>query len=314
MRPAILIHGPTASGKTQISIDVAKRLDGEIVNADSMQVYKGLRVITAQPSDEEMSQAPHHLFGYRDPADAGSAGSWLKDAQSVIRGIQMRGRVPIIIGGTGLHLLALVKGLSEIPPIPDEVRTQVRTLVQSIGTDEAHARLEEIDPEAASKIKPNDRQRIMRGLEVHTATGKPLSSFQGDRTPPILSSGEWVGVALTPPRAKLYARIDRRFAGMLMEGAMDEARALAARDLDPSLPAMKAHGMPWLLAYLRGELSSDIAAEYAKRDTRRYAKRQFTWISHQFPFWPRIPSPEPEVRQKVICALFKEIDAAFSKR
>ena len=134
MRPAILIHGPTASGKTQISIDVAKRLDGEIVNADSMQVYKGLRVITAQPSDEEMSQAPHHLFGYRDPADAGSAGSWLKDAKSVIRGIQMRGRVPIIIGGTGLHLLALVKGLSEIPPIPDaEALRRILTIMTRTG-------------------------------------------------------------------------------------------------------------------------------------------------------------------------------------
>ena len=130
----------------------------------------------------------------------------------------------------------------------------------------------------------------------------------------MLSRGEWLGIALTPPRSRLYARIDRRFAGMLMDGAMDEAKALAARDLDPNLPAMKAHGMPWLLAYLRGELTSDLAAEYAKRDTRRYAKRQFTWISHQFPFWPRIPSLELDDRLRVIHALFKEIDGAFSKR
>ena len=314
MRPAILIHGPTASGKTQISLQLAKRLDGEIVNADSMQVYRDLRVLTARPTDEEMAIAPHHLFGYKDPSDVGSAGSWLIDARQVIRQIQARGRVPIIIGGTGLHLMALVNGLSEIPPIPDDTRLDVRSLVQKEGVHSAYDRLKHVDPQTAERLSVNDRQRIMRALEVWTATGKPLSTFQEHRTPPVLLRGEWLGIALTPPRQDLYARIDRRFASMLMEGAMDEARALAERDLDPSLPAMKAHGMPWLLAYLRGDMSADLAAEYAKRDTRRYAKRQFTWISHQFPFWPRIPSIEPMVRQKVIHALFKEIDGAFSKR
>jgi len=279
-----------------------------------MQVYSGLRVLTARPSDEEMAEVPHHLFGYKDPSEAGSAGSWLSDARTVIRQIQMRGRVPIIIGGTGLHLLALTQGLSEIPPIPEDTRSDIRAMVQKQGVEYAYAKLSEIDATSAEKIKPNDKQRISRALEVWSATGKPLSSYHERRTPPVLSDGDWMGVALTPPRSRLYARIDRRFAGMLMEGAMDEARQLAERNLDPSLPAMKAHGMPWLLAYLRGELSADLAAEYAKRDTRRYAKRQFTWISHQFPFWPRIPSIEPEVRQKVISALFKEIDGAFSKR
>ena len=314
MRPSILIHGPTASGKTQISLDLAKRLDGEIVNADSMQVYKGLRVLTARPTDEEMSLAPHHLFGYRDPSEAGSAGAWLNDARSVIRDIQRRGKVPIIIGGTGLHHLALIQGLSEIPPIPEDCRSDVRALVQKDGVAAAHDRLKTIDPKTADRVEPNDRQRIMRALEVWSATGKPLSTYHETRTPPVLDTGEWLGVALTPPRHRLYARIDRRFASMLIEGAMDEVRAIADRNLDPSLPAMKAHGMPWLLAYLRGEMSSELAAEYAKRDTRRYAKRQFTWISHQFPTWPRIPSTEPDVRLKVIHALFKEIDAAFSNR
>ena len=314
MHPAILIHGPTASGKTQISLDLAKRLDGEIVNADSMQVYKGLRVLTARPTDEEMAIAPHHLFGYKDPSETGSAGAWLTDARKVIRDIQMRGKVPIVIGGTGLHHMALVQGLSEIPPIPEDCRSDIRALVQREGVLAAHARLSEVDAPTAERLDPNDRQRIMRALEVWYATGKPLSSYHERRTPPVLNEGEWLGVALTPPRSQLYARIDRRFASMLMEGAMDEARALAERDLDPSLPAMKAHGMPWLLAYLRGDMTADLAAEYAKRDTRRYAKRQFTWISHQFPLWPRIPSVERDVRQKVIHALFKEIDAAFSNR
>ncbi len=314
MRPAILIHGPTASGKTRLSIHMAKQLDGEIVNADSMQIYRDLRVITARPSPDEEAQIPHHLFGYRDAAERGSAGGWLRDARKVIYDIQRRGKVPIVIGGTGLHLLALTEGLSEIPPIPEECRSEARKYVQQHGADAAHEYLAEIDPALAARLKPNDRQRVARALEVWFATGKPLSTYHDNKTPPVLSAGEWLGIALTPPRQSLYARIDQRFASMLIEGAMDEARALMERNLDPTLPAMKAHGIPWLIAYLRGEMTADIAGEYAKRDTRRYAKRQFTWISHQFPFWPRIPSVELADRARVIHALFKEIDGAFLKR
>lgn len=314
MRPAILIHGPTAAGKTQLSIHVAQRLNGEIVNADSMQVYRDLRVITARPSKEEEALVPHHLFGYKDAAERGSAGGWLRDARETIHDIQRRGKVPIVIGGTGLHLLALTEGMSEIPPIPEESRAEARAFVQKEGPEAAHDYLKGIDPELAGRLAPNDRQRVSRGLEVWFATGKPLSSYHKSKTPAVLSPGEWLGVALTPPRNRLYARIDKRFASMLIEGAMDEAKALAARNLDPTLPAMKAHGMPWLLAYLKGEMPAEIAAEYAKRDTRRYAKRQFTWISHQFPFWPRIPSLQLDDRSRVILALFKEIDAAHTKR
>lgn len=314
MRPALLIHGPTASGKTQISIELAKRLDGEVINADSMQIYQDLRVITARPAEDEMEGIPHHLFGYKDAAVRSSAGEWLNDARKVVRDLSMRGKVPIIIGGTGLHLLALIKGLSEIPPIPEDERSEVRAMVQRDGIEALHERLKEIDPQTAERLAPRDRQRIMRAMEVWLATGKPLSSYHETRMPPVFSDDEWLGVALTPPRHRLYARIDRRFSSMLMEGAMDEAKALSARNLDPTLPAMKAHGMPWLLAYLRGEMEPDIAAEYAKRDTRRYAKRQFTWIANQFPFWPRIPSPDVDIRLKVISSLYKEIDAAFSKR
>lgn len=314
MRPTLLIHGPTASGKTQLSIQMAKKFDGEIVNADSMQVYRDLKVITARPSDAEIAEVPHHLFGYKDAAERGSAGSWLSDARTIIADIQKRGKVPIVIGGTGLHLLALIEGLSEIPPIPEDSRAEARTMVQKDNAESAHAYLMKVDPETARRLAPNDRQRVARALEVWLATGNPLSSYHENKTPPVLSEGEWLGIALTPPRIRLYNRIDRRFASMMMEGAMDEARALAERNLDPALPAMKAHGMPWLLSYLRGEISADTAAEYAKRDTRRYAKRQFTWISHQFPFWPRIPSMELDVRSKVIHALFKEIDGAILKR
>ncbi len=314
MTASILIHGPTASGKTQVSIALANALDGEIVNADAMQVYDGLRVLTARPDDEELAQAPHHLFGYVDPGVRASVGSWLTDATAAIADIQSRGKRAIIVGGSGLNLLALVQGLSEIPPIPEDARSDARQLMQTDGPDACHARLMEVDPETAARLEPGDRQRIQRALEVWLATGKRLSAFHGKRSEPVLDPGNWLGVALTPPRARLYNRIDKRFSSMLIEGAMDEARALSERGLDPSLPAMKAHGMPWLLAFLRGEMTSEQAAEGAQRDTRRYAKRQFTWIAQQFPFWPRIPSQDLGARKKVIHALFREIDASARKR
>ncbi|MEM8617600.1 MAG: tRNA dimethylallyltransferase, partial [Pseudomonadota bacterium] len=203
-----------------------------------------------------------------------------------------------------------IEGLSEIPPVPEDVREEVSLLSRSGGAAALHARLSEVDSDTAARLGAADRQRLARALEVWLATGRSISSFQGQRSRPVLGEGEWLGVALTPPRARLYARIDRRFEGMLMEGAMEEARGLLAQDLAPDLPAMKAHGIPWLLAYLREEMSAEAAAENAKRDTRRYAKRQFTWIGRQFPFWPRIPSMELEDRMRVILALYKEVDGS----
>lgn len=308
MRPAILIHGPTASGKTELAIALAKKLDGEVVNADSMQVYKDLSVISARPSEAEAGQAPHHLFGHIDAATRYSTGQWLEAACKELAAVERRGKVAVITGGTGLYLLALVQGLSDIPPVPEDIRADVRAILQMEGSRGLHARLHKVDPASAERIGDGDRQRLSRAYEVWLATGKPLTDFQGNRSKPILGEGEWLGVALTPPRARLYSRIDRRFEGMLMQGAMREAEALAARNLDPELPAMKAHGMPWLLAFLRGDMTAEAAAENAKRDTRRYAKRQFTWIGRQFPFWPRIPSPELDARMKVILALHKDID------
>lgn len=310
MRPALLIHGPTASGKSALAIALARGLDGEVVNADSMQVYRDLQVLSARPAPDEMDDVPHHLFGHVDAAQRYSTGSWLKDAQDAVRAIQARGRVPIVVGGTGLYLLALVQGLSEIPPVPEEVRAEVRAVLSDRGVEGLRARVEAVDPDTAARLGAGDRQRLSRALEVWLATGRTLSEFQGARTPPVLTEGQWLGLALTPPRPRLYARIDRRFEGMMMQGAMEEARALVARELDPDLPAMKAHGLPALAAFIRGELDAEAAAEHAKRDTRRYAKRQFTWIGRQFPFWPRLPSMDPAARKKVIYALFKEIDRA----
>lgn len=307
MSPAILIHGPTASGKTALSVALAKRLDGEVINADSMQVYRDLRVISARPSDEEMAEAPHHLFGHVSASERYSTGRWLEAAAPVIEDVQRRGKVPIVIGGTGLYHLALIEGLSQIPPVPDDVHADVNAIARSGGAEALRAKLSSVDPETAARFGQGDRQRLARALEVWYATGQSISTFQNKRSRPTLGADEWLGIALTPARARLYARIDRRFEGMLMEGAMEEARALMAQDLDPEVPAMKAHGMPWLMAYLRGEQSAQAAAEAAKRDTRRYAKRQFTWIGRQFPFWPRVPSMSLDDRMRVILALYKEL-------
>lgn len=308
MHPAILIHGPTASGKTALSIDLAEMLGGEIINADSMQVYKDLKVLTARPSDAELKSAPHHLFGHVDAEIRYSTGKWMEDAKRKIGSIQKRGNIPIIAGGTGLYFLSLIQGLSEIPPVPEEVRAEVRNIQLTEGTHGLHARLQKVDPASAERLERTDRQRLSRAYEVWLATGRTISEFQSKRSKPVLGEGDWLGVALTPPRARLYSRIDRRFEGMMMQGAMLEAEALVKRGIDPELPAMKAHGMPWLAAFIRGEMDAETAADNAKRDTRRYAKRQFTWIGRQFPFWPRIPAMDLAERRKVIIALYKEID------
>ena len=308
MKPAILIHGPTASGKSELSVALAKRVDGEVINADSMQVYRDLRVISARPAAAEMDGVEHHLFGHIEAAERYSTGRWLDDVKPIVAKVQRRGKVPIIIGGTGLYHLALTEGLSEIPPVPEDVRADVAEIYKAGGVAGLREKLEQVDLETAKRLGEGDRQRLSRALEVWFATGRSISSFQGKKGKPILEPSEWIGVALTPARARLYSRIDRRFEGMLMEGAMEEARGLAAQNLPEDLPAMKAHGIPWLLGYLRGEISAESAAENAKRDTRRYAKRQFTWIGRQFPFWPRIPSLSLEDRLRVILALYKEVD------
>lgn len=310
MHPAILIHGPTASGKSALAIELARKLGGEVINADSMQVYRDLQVISARPTEEEMAGVPHHLFGHVDAATRYSTGEWLEAARSVLKRLQRQNKHAVIVGGTGLYLLALTQGLSDIPPVPDDIRAEVRAISDTEGADGLRARLAPHDPDLAERLGTGDKQRLARAYEVWLATGRPLSDFQSERQPPVLKEGEWTGFALTPPRTALYKKIDRRFEGMLMQGAVEEARALVARDLNPELPAMKALGMPSIAAFVRGEISAEEAAESAKRESRRYAKRQFTWIGRQFPLWPRIPSPEIGDRLRVIFALYREIDTA----
>jgi tRNA dimethylallyltransferase len=306
MRPAILIHGPTASGKTRLAIALAKRLGGEIINADAMQVYRDLDVLTARPDAKELGEAPHHMFGHVDAASRYSAGAWAKEAASHVASLRAADRVPIVVGGTGLYLMALTEGLSEIPPIPEAARAEARSRVAAdLGA--AFGDLIEKDPGARQRIEPQDRQRIARALEVLIATGRPISSFHGEQAP-VLVKGEWLGAALTPTRERLYDRINTRVEKMMKLGALEEARTLWARRLDPELPAMRAHGMPGFSDHFDGRLSLEDAIERCKRDTRRYAKRQMTWIAHQFTRWPRVPSEDLDVRARVIVAMHRDID------
>ncbi len=276
---ALLIAGPTASGKSALALDLARQTGGAVVNADSMQVYRDLRVITARPTEEEERAATHLLYGHVDAAENFSAGRWAVDAERTLRELHGK-RLPIFVGGTGLYFRALTQGLSDMPQVPALVRAKVRFESEGLATPELHARL---DPQMASRLRPSDRQRIIRALEVFEATGRSLAEWQRNPRAPILKPEETAAVFLSVDRKELHARINARFDKMLGEGALEEVKALAARKLDPALPAMKAHGVPWLLSHLRGEISLDEAAEGGKGDTRKYAKRQETWFRHQMP-------------------------------
>ena len=290
---ALLIAGPTASGKSAAALKLAERFGAEIVNADSMQVYRDLRVLTARPDEDEVLRAPHSLFGEIDGAVNFSVGRWLAAAKALLEAA----KGPLIfVGGTGLYFRALTEGLSEIPHVPDGVREALRSGAQGVNTPELHLRLARDDPEMAARLRPSDRQRILRALEVVAATGKSLREFQGGRTAPMLAEGEWRGLFLAPDRAWLNARIAARFTLMLRQGALDEVSALARRGLDPALPVMRAHGAPHLIAHLEGRMSLTEAEALSLRDTRQYSKRQFTWARHQMPdFVWTIPEEAAEV-------------------
>jgi tRNA dimethylallyltransferase len=282
---AILIAGPTASGKSALALTLAERIGGTIINADSMQVYRDLRIITARPTPAEEARVPHRLYGHVDAGENYSVGRWCRDAAAAIAEAQTAGRVPILVGGTGLYFKALTQGLAAVPPIPPEMRAAVRGRLATDGVAALYTELAERDPATAARLKPNDGARITRALEVFTATGRSLTDWHREGLPAALDASRAIKLFLAPALATLYARIEARFDAMLAAGALDEVRALAARGLDASLPAMKAHGVPWLIRHLRGEIALADAAEGGKRDTRRYTKRQATWFRHQLPDW-----------------------------
>ncbi|MBN8982382.1 MAG: tRNA (adenosine(37)-N6)-dimethylallyltransferase MiaA [Rhizobiales bacterium] len=280
---AVLIAGPTASGKSALALALAEASRGTVINTDSMQVYRDLRIITARPTPDEETRVPHRLYGYCDAAVNCSAGAWIAEAANVLREAQSQQRLPIFTGGSGLYFKALTRGLSAVPPIPQNIRDGVRARLERDGVEALHAELARRDPDSAGKLKVRDRSRIARALEVIEATGRSLGDWHRDGLPPLLRPEEALAVFLNPDRGELYERIDARFSRMIEAGALDEVSALAARKLDPLLPAMKAHGVPALMHHLRGEMSLDEAIDIGRADTRHYAKRQFTWFRHQLP-------------------------------
>lgn len=280
--PILVLAGPTASGKSALGIAIAEKVNGTVINADSMQVYRDLRVLTARPTDDEMLRVPHRLYGVLDGAVHGTAAVWVQLAKQAIAETIAEGRVPILLGGTGMYLRSLFDGLAEIPAIPEDIRAEARVRLADKGAEALHAALAEADPATAAQLKPGDSQRLVRAWEVLRATGQGLAAWQEAPASPGLANPVF-RILLRPPREGLYARIDRRFEGMMEQGALDEARAVMARtDIPPDAPMRKAHGLPELIQYLNGQISRDEAVRIGQLNTRHYAKRQTTWFRHQF--------------------------------
>lgn len=286
--PTLLITGPTASGKSRLAIAVAEEFRGTVINADSMQVYRDLAVLTARPGPAELGRVPHRLFGVLDASELCSAARWLDLAEAEIAAAAAEGRLPIVVGGTGLYLKALLKGLAPVPEIPAEVRRAARALHKEIGGERFHAALAGRDPEGAARLNPGDTQRLIRAYEVVVATGRSLLDWQREQARPTRAGV--AGVVLLPPREALYAAIDARFASMAGAGALEEVRSLIARNLSPDLPALKAVGVPELARHLKGAITLEAAISAAQQSSRRYAKRQMTWLRTQLPPPEELPT------------------------
>ncbi len=285
-----------------MALRLAQAVGGEIVNADSMQLYADLRQLTARPSAEEETRVPHHLFGAVDAADGWSTGRWLRAVTEVLAKVAERGRPAIVAGGTGLYFRALTQGLAEVPEVPAEVRRATAAEHDALGPEAFRDRLASVDPAAAARISPADRQRLTRAWEVWAATGRALSDWQAQNAL-ALPADAWSAVALDPPRELLYARCDARLATMVDQGVLDEVAALDARRLDPALPLMKAVGFREFAAHLRGETGLAEALATAQQETRRYAKRQATWMRGQMADWPRLTEIDPEGQWRQFLAL-----------
>jgi len=302
----ILIAGPTASGKSALALALAGKLGATIVNADSMQVYRDLRIITARPTSEEERRAPHFLYGHIDAAENFSVGRWCVEAAAALATAIGESRTAIVVGGTGLYFNALTRGLAAVPPIPADIRATVRARLKNEGVAALHAELTQRDPAMAARLMPGDRSRITRALEVMLATGRSLLAWHEEGMPASIDASQAAKAFLMPDRDELFRRIDARFEAMIAAGAIEEVRALAARNLDLDLPAMKAHGVPWLIRHLKGELTLAEAIEGSQRDTRQYTKRQATWFRNQLPGFTWV---EPEKALDTIEAQLRMLSA-----
>jgi tRNA dimethylallyltransferase len=297
-----MIAGPTASGKSALALRLAQSAHGDIVNADSMQLYRDLDVLSARPSRDQMLLAPHHLVGVANAVDGWSVGRWLDAARRELADITVWRRPAIVVGGTGLYFRALTQGLAAIPPVPRGVTRRLEDEVGAAGELALRPRLARLDPEAEARIERGDRQRLLRALAVAEHTGRPLTAWMAD-TEAALAPGDWRGVVIEPPRVTLYAACDSRLAAMFEGGAIEEVRALLARGLDPSLPAMKAVGVREIADHLAGRCTRAEALAKAQQATRQYAKRQLTWFRNQTPDWPRITTLDPEAQWATFEAL-----------
>lgn len=276
---AVLIAGPTASGKSAAALALADHIGGVVINADSMQVYREAPILTAQPDAEARARVPHLLYGHVSAREVYSVGRYAEDALRALSDARAMKKIPIFTGGTGLYFTALTDGLAEIPPVPAEIRTKARALLERLGVEALHARLAERDPQTAAQLRPSDPQRTLRAYEVFEATGRPLAQWQRDTGAPLLKDLSLARFVLNPERPVLRARIGERFEAMVDHGGLEEALALA--DLDPALPAAKLLGLRPLVAHARGELDRDTATSLAVTATRQFAKRQMTWFRNR---------------------------------
>lgn len=284
--PLIVVAGPTASGKSALAIAIAEAFDGEVINADSMQVYRELEILTARPGAGDLGRVPHRLYGFRSLADPCSAVAWRDLAVATISQVHAAGRLPVLCGGTGFYIRALLEGIAAVPEIPEAARVSAREAHAALGGARFRARLAEKDPVVAARLADGDSQRLIRAWEVIEATGRSLADWQADDQG-TKTGFETFSVVLMPERSELYAACDGRFGEMVRRGALEEARRVAALGIDPALPGMKALGLPELMSHAREEITLEEAIERARQATRRYAKRQMTWFRHQIV--PKLP-------------------------
>jgi tRNA dimethylallyltransferase len=274
----LIVAGPTASGKSALALALAERLGGTIINTDAMQVYRDLRVLTARPTPDDEARAPHALYGVRPAAEPGNVAWWREAALAAMAAAREAGRLPILTGGSGLYFASLTEGLADIPDPGPAARAEARALLKEIGPAALHAHLADVDPVTAARLRPTDSQRVARAWEVWRGTGTGLAAWQATKTPP--APWRFAAILLDPPRAELRAAIAARFDAMLRDGALEEVRALLALQLDPALPAMRAHGVPELVSHLRGEITLEVAGRRIELVTGQYTKRQATWFRH----------------------------------
>jgi len=287
MKLTLCIAGPTASGKSAWALELAKKYDGEVINADALQVYSELQILSARPTKDEMGDIPHHLYGNVSASMRYSTGKWLRDVDKSIIDVLARGKTPILVGGTGLYFKALTQGLAQIPEPSETAVIRTQSILEDEGIKALRKKAEKLDPIATSRVLGDDPQRLLRIVNVATGTDKPLSEWQSS-TKPLIPPGYWKGAVLLPAREQLYAKINARFGDMVREGGLDEARRVRDLNLEPSLPAMKAIGLRELISHLNGEISLDEAIETAARETRRFAKRQYTWLRGQMKDWEKV--------------------------